>query len=205
MFAHPPRSTFLVVAAVVWLVLIAIGFRSIHAYESTPGVDGSSPGSWPLDSVLRPSPCRVDIVVAVHPRCPCTRASLETLGSIVRDKPSLATVRLLIYRPVGSSQDWTEPGRARGSAAVPGAVAIDDPGGFEAARFGLATSGAAAVFDRKGRLQYVGGFNVARGSSEPSAGADALASILLGRAPDRSSCGAFGCPMKSLIAGRDRP
>lgn len=138
---------------------------------------------------------RPEVVMAVHPKCPCTRAGLRTLGEIVDDPRGCASIRLLVFRPAGSGEGWGREALKDATASTSGLALVDDPGGIEAARFGLETSGAMAVFDAHGRLQFTGGLNVGRGAAGPSAGAESLIAVLAGRRPVLSSCDAFGCPL----------
>lgn len=183
------------IAATAWLIAAGLGLAALHAYESSAGPSGSTPGDWPAGSSVRRAEGRPTVVVAVHPRCPCTRASLATLGGVVRRDGGRAAVRMLIYRPSGSSPGWGGDRARRAAESVPGAEPVDDPGGAEAARFGLETSGAAAAFDALGRLRFVGGLNPGRGVSGESAGAASLAAVLEGGRPSAPSCEAFGCPI----------
>jgi hypothetical protein len=74
---------------------------------------------------------------------------------------------------------------------------VDDPGGVEAARFGLSTSGATTAFDAEGQRRFTGGLNATRGGEDLSEGGLALLAILRGDAPVRPSADAFGCPLRS--------
>jgi hypothetical protein len=123
------------------------------------------------------------------------RASLDLLAEIAQSAPSTSSIRLLIFRPEGTGLGWA------GETCLPmlepmwGAIRVDDPGGREAARFGLATSGAVAAFDAAGRLQFLGGLNARRGRVVPSGGAEDVASVLAGREPIRRAAAVFGCAM----------
>lgn len=104
---------------------------------------------------------------------------------------------MLVYRPEDSSKEWPGEALQRLAAAVPGAVLVDDPGGVEATRFGLETSGTVAVFDPEGRLRFSGGLTRARGIAEPSSGNESLIAVVSGRRPEASSCPTFGCPLSA--------
>ena len=197
----PNRGRFLTAvagaAAVAWLALVAAGFAAIERYESTPGAADRSPAGWPAGSALVPAAGRPNAVMAVHPRCPCTRASLAILGEILARVPGGPSVRLLVYRPGGaggSGPEWS-------AVAPAGASVVDDPGGLEASRFGLATSGAIAAFDAKGRRKFAGGLTAGRGREAISGGGEALLAVLAGREPIGGLAPVFGCGLRGAPRG----
>jgi hypothetical protein len=209
---RPPYHTWralAVAAGLAWLSAAAFGFWTLHAYEATPGPIMRSPDGWPPGSTLSRSRGRADVLMAVHPRCPCTRASLAILAEIVREAPGAATVRLLAYRPKGSTPDWGSEGIRWALDTVPGAVVVDDPGGVEALKFGLGTSGAVVAFDAPGRERFSGGLTAGRGVAERSAGGASLGEVLANRGPTRADCQTYGCPLVSGPRGSlsqgDRP
>ena len=196
--------TIATLATLAWLGALAAGFISLHAYEATPGPLVRPPEGWPANSRLAPSRGRADVLMAVHPRCPCTRASLEMLAELVRESQGTASVRLLFYRPQDSAEGWGSDGLQRATETVPGAVVVDDPGGVEARRFGLATSGAVVAFDASGRRRFAGGLTSGRGVAERSAGSIALGEVFArtNAGPDLTDCPTYGCP---LASGPQRP
>ena len=172
-----------VLALVAWMALAAAGFLVLEAHERTPARGIARRRDWPEGTALGFVPGLPNVLMAVHPRCPCTRASLEGLADVVRRSPGAASVRLLVFRPEGAAEDWAGAPCSRAIAEVPGATRVDDPGGVEAARFGLMTSGAVAAFDAAGRSRFSGGLTGGRGLSGRSAGGEAVLEILEGRVP----------------------
>lgn len=183
-----------------WAGAVAAGFGVIEAYESTPGPTAPASSGWPGGSALAFVPGRPNVVMALHPRCPCSRASLDALAEIVRSTPGPVSVRLLIYRPERSSPAWA----SSGSGPIDGAGRVDDPGGAEAGRFGLATSGLVAAFDAGGRPRFSGGLTAGRGRSGPSDGGEALRAVLRAEVPARLRWAVYGCGL-GLEPGPDRP
>ena len=174
---------------VAWAGAVVAGFGAIEAYEATPGPTAPASSGWPGGSALAFVPGRPNVVMALHPRCPCSRASLDALAEIVGRTPGPVSVRLLIYRPVGSSPAWA----SSRSRLIDGADRVDDPGGAEAGRFGLATSGAVAAFDAGGRPRFSGGLTAGRGRSGPSDGGKALLAVLRSEEPGRRGSAVYGC------------
>ncbi|WP_435022672.1 RedB protein (plasmid) [Tundrisphaera sp. TA3] len=205
----PTRWAAATVAIALWLGMVAAGFRAIEVHETTAGDVGRVPASWPDATTLDFVPRRPNVLMAVHPRCPCTRASLDLLLAGTRGMALDASIRLLVYRPEDATPDWG------GASVMPfvgsggGAAVVDDPGGREAATFGLVTSGAVAAYDGEGRLRFSGGLTAVRGRDIPSRGAEALGSVLSGRDPSTGSSSVFGCGMAAAsclpAAGRSGP
>ncbi len=183
------------VAVSAWIVAIAAGFLAIQAHESTPGRAGAVPGSWPSGSPLPGASGRPEVVMAVHPKCSCSRASLAILGEVVGGSRSAARIRLLVYRPADTDACWSGDSLMQLASGIPGAEAVDDPGGAESRRFGLLTSGAVAAFDATGNLRFAGGLNDGRASTSSAAGAKSLADVLAGLVPETSDGDVFGCPI----------
>lgn len=190
---RPPGWVGLSALGMAWLVVLTAGFGVMHAYESTPGPAVSAPDDWPDDAGLPRVPGVPNVVMAVHPRCPCSRASLAALGDAIGRSRASASVRLLVFRPSDRGPGWGDGGMID----VPGAVRVDDPGGAMARRFGLETSGATAAFDASGRKRFAGGLTAARGSEGVSSGAAAILATLRGDAPMRDAAEVFGCPMRA--------
>jgi hypothetical protein len=182
-------------AMATWMAMAGVGFRALEGYERTPGATGRSPQDWPLGSALEFVPHRPNAVMAVHPRCPCSRASLDLLAEIARGAPPTSSIRLLIFRPEGTGPGWAGETGLPAVESAGGAIRVDDPGGREAARFGLATSGAVAAFDAAGHLRFSGGLTASRGREVASGGAEDVASVLAGREPGRGKAAVFGCGM----------
>jgi hypothetical protein len=190
------RGIVLSIAVAVWLTAMSTGFYQVMVYEFTPGPSGQVPVSWPTGSRLLRVENVPNLLIAVHPKCPCTRSSLAVLEDILQHSPAGASIRLLVYRPIVAAADW-EDSPLPPLTAWPGVERVDDPGGFEAARFGLVTSGATVAFDAAGHLRFAGGLNASRGRSEMSGGGLALLAILGGEEPRSVAAEAYGCPIRA--------
>jgi hypothetical protein len=88
---------------------------------------------------------------------------------------------------------------------VPGLEVRTDPGGEEARRFGVATSGHVLVYDPRGALIFSGGITPGRGVPGVGEGRAAWLGRVLGadaRCPDDP---VFGCPLATprSTAGRE--
>jgi hypothetical protein len=185
----------LVAGGLLWLGLIAAGMGLMMAYENTAGVSGSTPEEWPRASGLERTPDRATLVMAAHPKCPCTRATIEQLALAMAQSGGRVTAHVLFFRPKGASEDWSRTDLWKAAAAIPGVVVSSDEASREAARFGGETSGGIHLYDAAGRLIFRGGLTAARGQAGESDGLAALSALLAGRTSPLTRTPIFGCAL----------
>ena len=170
--------------------------RSANVLESsTPSEDGIRQRSWPIDTHIALDQTRTNLVVAMHPRCPCSRASLAALEEIVARCPDAVSVTVLFYKPHAESADWTRTDLWKSAAAVPEIHVQVDEDGVEARHFGATTSGHAALYDQCGKMIFSGGITAARGHQGDSVGRSAIIALLSGKRQKSIECDVFGCPL----------
>ena len=191
---------FIVASVTLWAVIIGIGLSSMVRYEMIAGPSATTVPRWPADSSLLHRADRPTLVMAVHPRCPCSRASLQELRELVSRNPRGARVYVLFYTPKHAGVDWTRADSWENAELIPGAVVIRDEEGIEAQRFGARTSGQVLLYDNGGRLAFSGGITAARGHAGSNEGTDSVESILSGKIPARSTFPVYGCPLFSDVA-----
>src|SRR5947209_9261566 len=102
------RAAARVALALAWVGAVAAGFVSLWAYEAAPGARGQAPERWPAESRLPRPASRGALVVAIHPRCPCSRATLEELAEVVDRCRGGLDVHVLCYRPPSADPGWAE-------------------------------------------------------------------------------------------------
>ena len=180
---------------IVWVLALALGFTLLWQYKMRPGDADGTPATWPRESRIVRSPDRATLVLFAHPECPCTRASLAELARLLARFGDRLTADVVFLRPadVGTAWDGTDLWRA--ASAIPGVTAVRDDDGVEAARFRASTSGAAALYDTRGRLLFSGGLTSARGHEGDSVGIQRISSLLRTGKADRSDAPVFGCSL----------
>src|SRR5581483_6059305 len=148
--------------ALLWEVCLAagcvgtVGFGLLWKYEQTPGAAAAAPVEWPTACRIPRSPGRCCLVVALHPHCWCSQATITELEEILRQCGDTLEVHLLFYTPPGYSADWAHTD-LWDRAALPGVTRWIDEDGAEARLFGAATSGHAVLYGPNGRLLFRGG------------------------------------------------
>ncbi len=185
----------------LWLGAVVSGLAALEAYKSRPGAAGQTPTIFPEADFAALSPAtsqprRFRLLMFVHPRCPCTKASLVELAEILAREPGKADAAVVLVKPAGAGADWNKTSIRAQAAAIPQLRLIDDDGTL-ARRFGAETSGFVALYDADGRLLFHGGITRSRGHEGDSAGSRAICALLDGKTeiPAGVRTPVFGCPL----------
>jgi hypothetical protein len=193
---------------VAWATVVAFGFGWLTLYETRPGAGAAASGHWPPDSGLRRDPGRWTLLLFLHPRCPCSRASLEELDTIVSEAGDRVCAYVIFCKPRGVPPGWEKTATWRRAGAVRGVSVYCDDGDEERRRFGPETSGHTLLYDPDGRLCYSGGITRARAQTGDSPGRSAVLSFLRGETPPAREEPVFGCPLvdpESPVREGERP
>jgi len=185
------RHSFVLSVFLVWVIGVGAGLATLWSYENEPGPSASAPARWPAATQLVRSEGRVVAVVALHPQCPCSRATVAELARLVAHAAGRIEIHALFVAPPSVDESWARTPLWDDAAAIPGVhVSRDD--GTEARRFGARVSGQMLVYDGAGRLAFNGGITGSRGHEGDNAGRSAVESLIAGR-PHASSTFVFGC------------
>jgi hypothetical protein len=190
----------------VWLLAAVAGMSVIWRFDNGPGIGAHAPARWPADSILARSARQPTLVLLAHPRCDCTRASLDELAETLARAGTHPKTYVLFLKPEEFSNGWEQTDSWRQAAAIPDVMVLRDDSGLEARRFGVATSGQTLLYDANGTLLFSGGITAARGHAGDNAGRSVLVSLLKGgpSAPAgtpnrgqsaRDATSVFGCPL----------
>ena len=198
-----------IAATVIWGLTVGIGFLALQIHGASPGQSGSAVEHWPDQSRIPLTGGRPTLVVAAHPLCPCTRASVAELTRVLTRCEGQVEVYILIFVPERAGHGWRPTDGLRRLGTMPGVHLIDDPGGEEAARFGAQTSGLVALYAQDGRLLFRGGITAARGHEGDNEGRRALLGLIQGNSSSYPrETPVFGCPIfpaPSTSAGSATP
>jgi hypothetical protein len=189
----PVARTLRAVILPVWAIGLFLGTFILAEYSLRPGAEAAAPAQWPQESLLERAASGPTVVMAVHPRCPCTRASIEELARLAARVGSRARIAALFFDPGNRGSDWIESGLWSSARAIPGVECIRDTGGAEIRRFGVETSGQVLVYDAAGALVFRGGITGARGHAGDNAGRSAVEAWILEGRSTASSTPVFGC------------
>jgi hypothetical protein len=179
----------------LWLAGVGAGTKLLWDFQTTPGAPGSPPRRWPAASRIERQPGRSTLLLMAHPQCPCTRASVAELASLVGRIGERTAVHVLVFKPRDFPPDWERSDIWSSAARIPGVRVQADDDGEEAARFGAATSGQVLLYDAGGRLQFSGGITNARGHRGESAGFERIVALANGGVADAATSRVFGCAL----------
>lgn len=182
-------------AAAVWVVAVAAGLHVLLTYESTPGRRAEAPDSWPSDVRTAEPRGKPALLVFVHPRCPCSRASIGELAKILRSCQGRVDTTVFFYAPRRETAAWATTDLWESAAQIPGVRTVVDFGGVKARSFGAHTSGQAVLYDAGRRLQFAGGITISRGHHGDNDGASAVIAAILGQPHPRHAAPVFGCAL----------
>lgn len=179
-------------------------------YERTAGPRRNIPLEAPYTR-LGANPGRPLVVMALHPRCPCSAASLANLEREALRWPADVQVRVLRVIPPGvpDPERWIEAPVFRDAARLGPDVLVTDPGAAIAGALGMQTSGHVIVFDTAGHAVFNGGITLLRGQGGESECTRMLAEAVdhaTRRIPDGAaavSLPVFGCQLGSIDPTHD--
>ncbi|MBU6454242.1 MAG: RedB protein [Cyanobacteria bacterium REEB67] len=186
----------LAISSAAWIISVGFGFQLLLDYGSKPGPQAAVAPTWPQGSTLDKETTAPTLLVFLHPKCPCSNATLSELAYVVARHPELRT-RLIFIKPTGAAKGWEDTALWRRALALPGATVVVDGQGREANAFAARTSGQCFLYDRLGHLQFAGGITGSRGHEGDNQGLCRLEAAL----DQKQSIGilspTFGCPLNS--------
>jgi hypothetical protein len=188
------RRLLLPVAITLWLTVMLTGFWGFHAYNNAPGRTAPAPDHVPDEMLDQPGKRDYRLLLFAHPRCPCTRATLDELAVILEINRAAVAAEVWFIRPKGMPVGWEQTALWQAAAAIPGVSVHCDEEGVLARRLGAATSGQVVLYDPDGQLLFSGGITRARGQDGESAGRRAILRLLSGKAAPPETP-VFGCPL----------
>ncbi len=181
---------------ILWGLAVGVGFLALQLHGAAPGQGGFAVEHWPGQSRIPLGNGQPTLVMAAHPLCPCTRASVSELTRVLSRCEGQVEAYVLIFLPKRAGHGWVPTDGLRGLGTMPGVHLIDDPGGEEAARFGARTSGLVALYAPDGRLLFRGGITGARGHEGDNEGQRALLGLIQNNRSSYSrQTPVFGCPI----------
>lgn len=197
------RHRWFMALGAVWLSAIGTGLGLLANYAAEPGLVGEVPQAWPSDSELQRAGASHTLVLAVHPRCPCTAASINELERALGNVEQLPRIYALIFEPmpgvaVNDQEDFARTRITKRLIQLPGVELIADPGSEIATGFGALTSGHTLVYDASGQLVYSGGLTPTRAHEGPNTGSATLVSLFNGGEAIAPVAPVYGCPLCSV-------
>jgi hypothetical protein len=180
----------------LWGACVLLGMFAMLRYEMAPtAFGGDAPGQWPKNARLVSEHDHAKLVMSLHPRCPCSRASLRELAVLMARAGDRVTARIYFVEPRSAPANWLDSDLWRDAQLIPGVSVAVDRGGEVSKSFGATTSGQVELYGAGGALLFSGGITDSRGHEGDNAGLDAILALLRGRAPSTRVSAVYGCPL----------
>jgi len=178
-----------------WAIAVGIGLVVLWQYEATPGELETPPVQWPSTSRIARNGEGATLLMFVHPRCPCSRASIGELARIIARCRGNVTAHVLFYVPRTFPEFWEKTDLWESAQRIPGVQVSADREGVETRLFRAQTSGVVVLYDADARLVFHGGITGSRGHYGDNSGSSAILAAVNGGPPLRKRTFVFGCPL----------
>jgi hypothetical protein len=192
------KKKFLIFSAIcVWILAVGAGWTALSKYQNTPGKAPASPQEWPSVSSIHRQSDLPTLVMFLHPHCPCSRASLAQLSSIMTHAQNKMRTQVVFVKPVDVPLDWVKTDLYEKALKIPGVNVMIDEDGREAEMFHGEVSGQVMLYDASGQLVFSGGITASRGHEGDNDGQDAILSFLNNGTLVKDKTPFFGCVLEN--------
>jgi hypothetical protein len=101
-------SVGITVATGLWLLVVGLGLLLLLQYSYRPGEVGAVPDRRPGQTRLRFVERRPNLIMFLHPKCLCSRASVREFEEIVARCRELVQGRIVFVQPSDVSAEWVK-------------------------------------------------------------------------------------------------
>ena len=188
-----------------WAVVVGTGLFALAKYEATPGPAAQGDTSVAVMPAKFVSPGKMTLVMFVHPKCPCSEASLQELSELMTNYGNRLSATVVVFQPSRRTDEWSTSTLWREAAEIPGVMVRSDVDAILAKKCAAQTSGQTFLYDEKGRLVFEGGITGSRGHVGDNDGLEAVIGLASGRASadaPRAFAPVFGCPIYGCSESR---
>ncbi len=171
------------------------GYFVLVSYSTTPKPAHAASDVWPVGASLNYDANRPTFVMFIHPKCPCSVASIRMYEQAVGDRTDALTALFVFTKPADENDSWCHGAAWNMVAEIPNARRCVDQAGRIAAYFGAVCSGETYVYNWGGRLLFHGGITGSRGHEGDCIGTEAIHAIACGRPTRRDTSPVYGCQL----------
>lgn len=189
------RMFVFMLVSLVWVAAVLVYYAHFLAYEAKPAKMDPPSAVWPTGSNLELSTSRMNLVMFIHPKCPCTNASLTELAILMTRCSPDVNAYAVFLKPSGVEKNWERTRHWQRASEIQGLKVISDEGGHEARRFNATTSGETLLFGSDGKLLFAGGITGARGHEGDNQGLDSVVAMVRDGDMRCPRTGVFGCEL----------
>lgn len=174
----------------LWAVTISFGFVELFSLAFTEGSVGKITRT-PANTKLLRLEGRPQLLLFVHPKCSCSKATIVELRKLLLNKEELSVKVIFTDHPADYS--WINGELWEEAKSIPGVEVLVDSGNAEAKLFDVQTSGHALLFDEEGVQVFSGGLTPSRGHEGMNAGSYFIENWLKKRSQATFVSKIFGC------------
>jgi len=179
---------------------VGSGILLVADYTVRPGAVGHIATQWSPAQSLHLDNERLTVLMAVHPKCVCTGASVDELARLVANANGRVAVTALLLVPHGTDGTWRDAPIRDAVARIPDVAVIEDHGGVIAASLGARTSGHVFVYAPDGLLKFHGGITASRGHRGDNVGRSTIEALANRTETSRTTTPVFGCELFASAA-----
>ncbi len=180
---------------ILWLSIIAYGYSLVIHYELKPNSQITSLQAWPDNSQLKLDPQRDTLIIFVHPKCPCSKASIAELDRLLTSFHDRLRTIVVFIKPEGQSESWVKGNLWTKVQSLPEVTVYIDNDNQETHNFMVDTSGEVLLFNINGKLIYHGGITASRGHEGDNKGRTLISNYLRTGTIKEKQGYAFGCTL----------
>lgn len=180
----------------LWALAVIAGTYYFVSYSVAAGEPGVPPLIWPSTTRLSLANDRSTLVVFAHPRCSCTRATLEELSTVLDTSRDRMRAYVVFQGFTQEAASWHQTDLWKRASALPGTVVKLDIDHWETQAFGAATSGHALLYSPRGNLLFNGGMTPERGQVGANAGRQSILALARSQMAEIRTMPVYGCPLK---------
>ena len=162
----------------VWLIAISTGLYFLYQYQNKNGELGTSSSHWIESSNIHFEENKNNVLMFLHPYCPCSRASLNELAKILSHKIKPSTVKIILAKPESKDSNWVYESPLYKITKELNFQSLIDKNSHESKLFEAKTSGLVLIFNKDKKLMFRGGITDSRGHEGDNKGAQKALTIL---------------------------
>jgi hypothetical protein len=176
--------------------MVTAGFALLAREEFTPVTATAITAAFPADSSLQHAADKPTLLLFLHPRCPCSHATVRELDELLAQTQGEGiAVTIVFVIPSGVAPGWEQGDLWNAANALPGVRVVRDIDGVESLRFHVKGSGHALLYDQTGRLVFSGGITPSRGHEGDNRGRSAIVDYIRTGHTVVNQTPVFGCSL----------
>lgn len=188
-------------AVILWAVVAGGGLVAMNSRAARPGESGIPPSRWPARSDLPFHPRVANLVMFLHPMCPCSRASIDSLEHLLTRCGDRVHATVVLVQPDDAEFTVADSPLIGHLSDLPGVSVRVDRCARQTELFDAHTSGHVVLYDPQGQKLFSGGITIARAHNGDNDGLTAVQSWISTGSARLSTAPVYGCPLTTNSNG----